>query len=84
MKKFILSVVATVLLSSVASACDRPKLFHRTVRTKAVPTVKYVPVHSTKQVQVRSLQWASPVRTAVANVTHTLAASRACGPNGCK
>lgn len=84
MKKFILASVAFTLISSVASACDRPKLFDRTVRTKTVPTVKYVPVQSTKQVQVRSLQWASPVRTAAANVAHALGSIRACGPNGCK
>lgn len=84
MKKFLLAVVSTALLSSVASACDRPKLFHRVVGTKTVPTVKYVPVHSTKKVQTQTLTWASPVRTAAANVVHAVSASRACGPNGCK
>lgn len=84
MKKLLLTAIATALLSSVASACDRPKLFQRTTEVKTVPTVKYVPVPSTKQVQVRSLQWANPVRTAAANVAHAVAASRACGPNGCK
>lgn len=57
MKRFALAMILLAFLSVPADACgrkraNRVRLFHRTVETK----------------QVASVKWAQPIRSAVANV----------------